>query len=341
MSQFDYIKDIAKYSLDNDQEQLQKTLQALIDYSLRVKKTNFALQLQSILKEASQRREYGKMAVVTSSRQTLREMDKEIENFVIEKLTSDYRLSNLVCSDKVSDDLGYFLQEQRSLDILNKFDLPVSNKVLLYGPSGCGKTLASYVLAGELQKMMLVVNLGAIVSSKLGETSKNLSKLFKVASNEGCIIFFDEFDSLGKIRDYDQDHGEMKRVVNTILQLFDFLPKDTIVIAATNQMNMIDDALLRRFDLTLKLDLPNLEQIQELVTRILSGKDIVFDNVGMAMSLMKSCVGLSYYVIQRTLLTALKRTIFEYNVDIIPTQIKIDTSIWKELIDQEFKNKRL
>ena len=102
MSQFDYIKDIAKYSLDNDQEQLQKTLQALIDYSLRVKKTNFALQLQSILKEAIQRREYGKMAVVTSSRQTLREMDKEIENFVIEKLTSDYRLSNLVCSDKVS-----------------------------------------------------------------------------------------------------------------------------------------------------------------------------------------------------------------------------------------------
>ena len=77
------------------------------------------------------------------------------------------------------------------------------------------------------------------------------------------------------------------------------------------------------------------------MTRILSGKDIVFDNVGMAMSLMKSCVGLSYYVIQRTLLTALKRTIFEYNVDIIPTQIKIDTSIWKELIDQEFKNKRL
>ena len=63
------------------------------------------------------------------------------------------------------------------MDILNKFDLPVSNKVLLYGPSGCGKTLASYVLAGELQKMMLVVNLGAIVSSKLGETSKNLSKL--------------------------------------------------------------------------------------------------------------------------------------------------------------------
>ena len=89
MSQFEYIKDIAKYSLDNDQEQLQKTLQALIDYSLRVKKTNFALQLQSILKEAIQRREYGKMAVVTSSRQRLREMDKETENFVIEKLTSD------------------------------------------------------------------------------------------------------------------------------------------------------------------------------------------------------------------------------------------------------------
>jgi SpoVK/Ycf46/Vps4 family AAA+-type ATPase len=133
--------------------------------------------------------------------------------------------------------------------------------LLLHGPSGCGKTLASYVIAGELNKMMVVVNLGAIVSSKLGETSKNLAKIFRRAAAEDCIIFIDEFDSLGKVRDYSQDHGEMKRVVNTILQLFDYLPQSNIVIAATNQKDMLDDALLRRFDFSIEFGLPNDKQI--------------------------------------------------------------------------------
>lgn len=106
-----------------------------------------------------------------------------------------------------------FIKEHKAIELLQKFDLPVANKILLHGPSGCGKTLASYVIARELKKMMAVVNLGAIVSSKLGETSKNLANIFRKASSEDCIIFIDEFDSLGKVRDYDQDHGEMKRVV--------------------------------------------------------------------------------------------------------------------------------
>lgn len=141
--------------------------------------------------------------------------------------------------------------------LLRRYNLPIANKLLMHGPSGCGKTLASYVIAGELNKMMVVVNLGAIVSSKLGETSKNLAKIFRRAAAEDCIIFIDEFDSLGKVRDYSQDHGEMKRVVNTILQPIDYLPQNSIVIAATNQKDMLDDALLRRFDFSIEFGLPN------------------------------------------------------------------------------------
>ncbi len=75
---------------------------------------------------------------------------------------------------------------------------------------------------------MVVVNLGAIVSAKLGKTSKNLAKIFRKAATEDCIIFIDEFDSLGKVRDYSQDNSKMKRVVNTILQLFDYLAQTSI-----------------------------------------------------------------------------------------------------------------
>lgn len=339
MSQFDLIKDIARYSLDDDKGQLIDRLNELVEHSMRTKKTNFALQLQSIIKDAIRRQELGGLSVLGSPKYRQLEEDKEIQELIIEKLTSDYTLSDLICSEDTKNDLIYFLKEQQSIDMLNSLDLPAANKILLYGPPGCGKTLASYVIAGEMKRMMYVVNLGAIVSSKLGETSKNLSKLFKRASEENSIIFLDEFDSLGKVRDYDQDHGEMKRVVNTILQLFDFLPKRTVVIAATNQINMIDDALIRRFDLSLKLDLPNKSQIKELVDNTLSNKNISFDNKNKANLVMNKCIGLSYYVIQHTLLTALKRSLLDLEVDILPKKILINTRIWNSLVDKEVLKK--
>lgn len=339
MSQFDLIKDIARYSLDDDKDQLIQRLNELVEHSMRTKKTNFALQLQSIIKDAIRRQELGGMSVLGSPRYKQLEEDKEIQELIIEKLTSDYKLSDLICPDDTKKDLIYFLKEQHSIDMLNSLDLPAANRVLLYGPPGCGKTLASYVIAGEMKRMMYVVNLGAIVSSKLGETSKNLSKLFKRASEEDSIIFMDEFDSLGKVRDYDQDHGEMKRVVNTILQLFDFLPKRTVVIAATNQINMIDEALIRRFDLSLKLDLPNKSQIKELINNTLSNKDISFDDKKNANLIINKCLGLSYYVIQHSLLTALKRSLLDLKVDILPKKILINTSIWNSLVDKEILKK--
>ena len=254
MGQNDYIKSIAQYSLENNQELLQKTLRELIDFSKNKKRTILAIQLQSILQDGIRKQNMAGLHPLGSNTYYTIAEEKALDNLVLEKITSDYRMKDLICSDEVRSNLTYFLNEQKSIDILNELDLPVSNKLLLYGPSGCGKTLTSYIISGELQKAMYVINLGAIVSSKLGETSKNLSTLFKKAASEDSIIFLDEFDSIGKIRDYDQDHGEMKRVVNTLLQLFDFLPKKTIVIAATNQIQMIDPALKRRFDLSIKLD---------------------------------------------------------------------------------------
>lgn len=339
MSQYDLIKEIARYSLNDDKNQLVERLNELVEHSKRTRKTNFAIQLQSIIKDGVRRQELGGLSAYGSSKYKQLEEDKEIQELIIEKLTSDYKLSDLISSDETKEDLLYFLKEQQSIDMLNTLDLPAANKVLLYGPSGCGKTLASYVIAGEMKRLMYVVNLGAIVSSRLGETSKNLSKLFKRASEEDSIIFLDEFDSLGKVRDYDQDHGEMKRVVNTILQLFDFLPKRTVVIAATNQINMIDEALIRRFDLSLKLDLPDKSQINELVNNTLRGKNISFDNKSRANSIMNKCMGLSYYIIQHTLLTALKRSLLDLEVDILPNKILINTATWESLIDKEIQYK--
>lgn len=337
MSQFDLIKDIAKFGLENDRDKLLLVLNELIEHSKRSKKINFALQLQSILKEAIRNHQISGMTKVGSPQHIMREEDREVSEFILEKITSDYRFHNLVCSDDVKETLSLFIKEYKSADVLRQYDLPVSNKVLFYGPSGCGKTLASYVLAGELEKMMIVINLGAIVSSKLGETSKNLAKIFRRAAAEESIIFIDEFDTLGKVRDYSQDHGEMKRVVNTILQLFDYLPQDSIVIAATNHVGMIDDALLRRFDLKIHLELPDNKHIKELIDKTLKSNLFEFDKPKMLTSIVKVCQGLSYYSIQRTLISAIKRSIFEMDKKTVGVKAKINTALWLQLLEKEKK----
>jgi SpoVK/Ycf46/Vps4 family AAA+-type ATPase len=327
-TQFDFVKEIAKYGLENDQEKLLKTLSDLIEHSKKTKKLNFALQLQSILKESLREQKFSGLVKVESNNYYDREDEREIREFILEKVTSDYSFENIICTKGVREELSFFIKEHQFANVIRQLDLPISNKILFHGPSGCGKTLAAYILAGELNKLIYVVNLGAIVSSKLGETSKNISKIFKKASREDCIIFFDEFDSLGKIRDYSQDHGEMKRVVNTILQLFDYLPQDTLVIAATNQMNMLDEALLRRFDLVVQLDKPDSAQVNELVHKTLLQSKFSFDEAQIS-KLMSKCDGLSYYSIQKTLSNAMKKS-FIYN------QVQeLDSKLWGELLKSE------
>lgn len=327
-TQFDFVKEIAKYGLENDQEKLLKTLSDLIEHSKKTKKLNFALQLQSILKESLKEQKFSGLVKVESNNYYDREDEREIREFILEKVTSDYSFENIICTTEVREELSFFIKEHQLAGVIRQLELPISNKILFHGPSGCGKTLAAYILAGELDKLIYVVNLGAIVSSKLGETSKNISKIFKKAAREDCIIFFDEFDSLGKIRDYSQDHGEMKRVVNTILQLFDYLPQDTLVIAATNQMNMLDEALLRRFDLVVELDKPNRAQIEELVHKTLLQSKFSFDQAQVA-RLMPKCDGLSYYSIQKTLSNAMKKSFIYNNAQ------ALDIKLWAELLKSE------
>jgi len=337
MTQLDFIKDLAKYGLENNREKLLSIVNEIIEYSKNTKKINLAVQLQSYVRDFSKGENDSKLLKVGSPAYFRHQDERDIDELILQRLTSEYSFNNLVCDESIKNKLLHFINEHNSIGLLTEYGLPVSNKVLLHGPSGCGKTLASYVIAGELKKTMVVVNLGAIVSAKLGETSKNLAKLFRKAASEDCIIFIDEFDSLGKVRDYSQDHGEMKRVVNTILQLFDYLPQTSIVIAATNQVEMIDDALMRRFDLNLKFDVPKLNQIKDLVNLTLKSGKFKFDKLTTASAVEKAALGLSYYSIQKTLIVAIKQSLLKLNRDnkTIPLKTLIDTNVWKSLIDDE------
>ncbi len=154
MSQIDFIRDIAKYGLENDQEKLLTALGELIEHSKKTRKINFALQLQSLLKDTIRQQQVSGLVKVGSAKHILQEEDKEVNEFIIEKITSDYHFKDLICNESVTEELKYFIEEHTKIEMLRSFELPVANKVLLHGPPGCGKTLASYVIAGELNKMM-------------------------------------------------------------------------------------------------------------------------------------------------------------------------------------------
>lgn len=158
--------------------------------------------------------------------------------------------------------LTRFLKEFKHIEALSKYDLVVDNKILLYGHTGCGKTTTAKAIAKHINKKIYILDLSTIVSARLGETSKNVATVFKKAAQEKAVLFIDEFDYLGASRSHNQkDSAEMQRLVNSIIQLIDYYPSDALLIAATNYSNAIDSALLRRFQLKLKFELPTEKEL--------------------------------------------------------------------------------
>jgi SpoVK/Ycf46/Vps4 family AAA+-type ATPase len=193
---------------------------------------------------------------------------------------SNVNLDDVVFNETVSEQINQFLKEYHYREVLERYELPVVNKMLLYGKTGCGKTMTAKAIAKQLDKKIIIVNLASIVSSKLGETAKNIEGLFKEMQYESAVLFFDEFDSLGQIRDYDnKDSSEMKRVVNAILQLIDNFPKKSILIAATNQIQMIDEALVRRFELKLEFTSPANEVLDNYYDKLLKKYPVEFQKL--------------------------------------------------------------
>ncbi len=189
-------------------------------------------------------------------------------------------IKDVVFDDTTAQKISDFLEEYEHREILASYDLPVANKIFLYGKTGCGKTMTAKAIANEVGKKIFIVNLSSIVSSKLGETAKNLSNLFKNVEHKKAVLFFDEFDSLGSMRDYENnDTNEMKRVVNTILQLIDAFPKDAILIGATNQIQLIDEALLRRFDLKIEFENPKNPILDQFYDRLLEKYPIEYRSI--------------------------------------------------------------
>lgn len=163
------------------------------------------------------------------------------------------------------------IKEQTYSKELQEYGLPVNNKILLQGSSGCGKTMTAKAIANALGRNIIILNLSNIVSSRIGETSQNIKMIFDKAARERSVLFLDELDQIGKARGSDdKDVGEMRRLVNTLLQLIDYYPENALLLCATNHAEIIDTALLRRFQLKINYGMPSADFLNVFYDKILA-----------------------------------------------------------------------
>lgn len=173
------------------------------------------------------------------------------------ELRPDVRIEDLVLSETNRRSCEEFIEEQHRASVLRAHSLEPRHRVLLCGPPGNGKTSLAEAIAESLALPFFVVRYEAMIGSYLGETASRLKRIFDYARTTPCVLFFDEFDAIGKERGDTHETGEIKRVVTSLLMQIDDLPSYTIIVAASNHSELLDRAIWRRFQLRLTLSAPS------------------------------------------------------------------------------------
>lgn len=217
----------------------------------------------------------------------------------------DRYFRDLILSEKQLEPIQDILAEYQQREILEANGLQPRTKLLFCGPPGCGKTATAEAISSELGLPLLYVRFDSVVSSLLGETASNLRKVFEFAARGTWVLFFDEFDAIGRSRDDSVEHGELKRVVNTFLQLLDNFQSHSIVIAATNFEQVLDPALWRRFDEIVRFDRPDPIQVRQMLEKFFTGK--MKSELDFAEQI-DAFYGLTHAEIERICLDALRKT---------------------------------
>lgn len=200
-------------------------------------------------------------------------------------------------------------REYAARDRLAHHGFRYRQKILLYGTPGCGKTMGAERLAWNTGLPLIRIRFDAVVSSFLGETASNLREVFEAAASHPCLLFIDEFDAIAKSRDDSQEVGEIKRVVNTFLQLLDeYESANGLLVAATNLDKALDSAVWRRFDDAIEVPKPGDKEIEAILKQTLSGIDIGSINWAVILEKMK---GFSAAQVIRVAQDAAKRAILE------------------------------
>lgn len=216
------------------------------------------------------------------------------------------RLSDLVVDKTIKSRLERILREFREQEKLKKHGLSHRRKLLIAGPPGTGKTMTARVLAGQLGLPLFTILMDKLVTKYMGETSAKLRQVFDAIEEHRGVYLFDEFDAIGAERGRDNDVGEMRRVLNAFLQFIEHDDSDSLIVAATNNLRLLDQALFRRFDDVIHYQLPTEKERQLLMSNRLGS----FKTKGLSLvTAVKKAERLSHAEIAQGCDDAIKETI--------------------------------
>ena len=259
MARADLILSLVKASRQGDEAQVRKTVEALAADERAKKHTILADRLLAQLQAGNGRHPgAGQAARLTDFR------------MVVEK-NPTRQLDELVLAPFVEEAIREIVSEQSRADLLRSYNLEPRHRVLLVGPPGNGKTTLAEALADALNLPLMVVRYEAVIGSYLGETAQRIAQVFEHARSRHCVLFFDEFDSVGKERGDIHETGEIKRVVSSLLLQIDALPSYVVVVTASNHPELLDRAVWRRFQIRLELGPPTQVQIAEWLEKFERG----------------------------------------------------------------------
>jgi SpoVK/Ycf46/Vps4 family AAA+-type ATPase len=306
MATAEHIKSLIRSHCDNDRERF------------------FAIALQVAAHEAKQ----GHAAIANDIRELVDKaravprkvipFNREFSDLVLAAAPS-LRTSDIILPDEKRQRIERVIREYRQQDKLRKHGLGNRRKILLAGPPGTGKTMTASVLAGELKLPLHTILMDKLVTKFMGETSAKLRQIFDIIRTQRGVYLFDEFDAIGAERGRGNDVGEMRRVLNTFLQLIEQDDSESLIVAATNNAAMLDQALFRRFDDILYYGLPSPNEVQSLIANRLGG----FRTKQMSqMELTKAAHGLSHAEIGQACDDAIKNAILSDKKVVTATSLK-------------------
>jgi len=254
MARADLVLDIVRAGARGDQALFRKALEALVSEERAKQHHILADRLASHLRSNG-----GSNGVPVAS-----PVRRSGPNFdLYHEISPTRRLEDLLLPRVVTDVGTELIEEHRRSDLLRAHNLEPRHRVLLAGPPGNGKTSLAEAIATELALPLFIVRYESVIASYLGETAVRLSRLFEQVRSRRCVLFFDEFDVVGKERGDAHETGEIKRVVSSLLLQIDALPSHVVVVTATNHPELLDRAVWRRFQLRLVLPPPTIALAKE------------------------------------------------------------------------------
>lgn len=328
MAQADLLVDLVKYATRGDQLAFRKAAEALIQEERQKGHRLLAERLVRALQPSP----------LQSTRPPLNKAVGASPNKdLFYEITPERNLQSLVLPEKIKTQIQELVEEQHRAELLHAHNLSARNRVLLAGPPGNGKTTLAEALAFELMYPLIVVRYETLVGSYLGETSSRLKSVMDYARTQRCVLFFDEFETLGKERGDTHETGEIKRVVSTLLMQLDQMPDYVVVVAASNHPELLDKAVWRRFQLRIKLETPTREQLTQYIASIGERCGVNFGYE--PETLAKHLLGLNFSEAEEFCLGVVRRAVLDMKTENAKQITKLKLEQWKGRLNPVFGNR--